>query len=348
MKRSIATLLVLLAGVGASSCAGGMRSADPASPVAVHDVAVRVGGKTIAAPSVAHWTAVIARGATLPSAVAQSGQTPRERALGFLMWSAWVTGEVGTHGAPVSEASIKKALRTQEASFPSKAEFASFLKTSGETTADARLEIKTELAAAALSQIAEGGNVSLAPTEARDYYEHHKSQFTIDEERYFEIINELSLTVAQQLKREAQQKHAFSRPALQESLTRSHWLHTEPAKRAIEGAIFAAKAHAVGGPIEFLGHHYSVFLMTSIIPSKLRPFAAVRGEIEHQLTTEKRKRAFTAFANAWVARWKARSDCRPGYVVEMCRQYPAVPDLEAALHNAGSVAEASLDMPGGH
>jgi len=345
MKRGLTAFALLLAGLGASSCAGGTPSS-----VAVHQgaVAVDVGGDPIAAPSVAHWTAVIARGATLPSPVAQSGQTPRERALGFLMWSAWVTGEVAARGAPVSEASIGKALRKQEASFPSKAEFAGFLKTSSETIADARTEIKTELAAAALSRIAEGGTVSLTPAEVLAYYEHHKSQFTIDEERYFEIINELSLPVAQKLKREAQQQHAFSRPALPESLTRSHWLHTEPAKRAIEGAIFAAKPHAVGGPTNFLGPgRYSVFLITNITPGKLRPFTAVRGEIEQQLTAEKHKRAYAAFVKAWVERWKAKTDCRPGYVVELCSQAPKVPDLEAALANAGSVAEASLDMPSG-
>jgi foldase protein PrsA len=265
------------------------------------------------------------------------------------MWSAWVTGEVAAHGAPVSEASVEKALRTQEASFPSKAEFEGSLKTSGETLADARMEIKTELAAAALSQIANGEKVSLGTAEMLSYYEHHKSQFTIDEERYFEIINELPLSVAQKLKREAEQKHAFSRSALHESLTRNHWLNTEPAKRAIEGAIFAAKPHAVGGPVRFLGpKHYSVFLMTNITPSKLRPFTAVQSEIEQQLTAEKQKRAFAAFTKAWIQRWKAKSDCRPGYVMEMCSQSPTLPDLEAALANASSVAEASLDMPAGH
>ncbi len=345
MKRGLTAFALLLAGVGTSSCAGSTPSS-----VAVHQgaIAVRVGGETIVAPSVAHWTTVIARGATLPSPVAQTGQTSKERALGFLMWSAWVTGETAARGAAVSEASIEKALSTQEASFPSKAEFAGFLKTSGETIADARTEIKAELAAAALSRIADGGTVSITPAEARDYYERHKGQFTIDEERHFEIINELPLPVAQRLKREAQQKHAFSRPALQESLTRSHWLHTEPAKRAIEGAIFATKPHAVGGPTNFLGPKlYSVFLMTNITPSKLRPFTEVRGEIEQQLITEKRKQAFAAFAKAWVGRWKAKSDCRPGYVVEMCRQAPGIPDLEAALANADSVAEAGLDMPSG-
>jgi hypothetical protein len=337
MKRSLATLAVLLAALGVSSCAGGKSDA----------VAVRVGAAAITAPEVAHWSSVIARGATLPSPVAQSGQTSRERALGFLMWSAWVTGEVAAQGAPVSDASVDKALRTQEASFPSKTEFEGFLKTSGETIGDARMEIKTELAAAALSEIANGGKLSLTPTDALDYYEHHKSRFTIDEERKFEIINELSLAVAQKLKREAQQENAFSRRALHESLTRSHWLHTEPYKRAIEGAIFAAKPHAVGGPVEFLGHHYSVFLITDIKPSRLRPFAAVRSEVEQLLLAEKRKRAFTAFAHAWVRRWKARSDCRASYFAAMCRQSPVVPDLEAALANASSVAEAGFDAPSG-
>jgi foldase protein PrsA len=341
MNRLIASLAVVLAVFGASSCAGSTAGGTSGA------VAVRVGGETIAAPLVSHWTSVIARGAALASPVAESGQAPKERALGFLLWSAWVTGEAAAHGAPVSDALVTKTLRAQEAGFPSKAEFASFLKSSGETVADMRMEIKTELAAAALSQIANGGEVNLTPAEVLSYYEHHKPQFSIDEERYFEIINYLSRPVAQKLKREAQQKHAFPRPALHESLTRSHWLHTEPAKGAIEGAIFAAGPHAIGGPIEFLGHHYSVFLMTKIIPSKLRPLTAVRGELEQQLTAEKHKQAFAAFTKAWVRRWKAKSDCRPGYVVEMCSQASKIPDLETALANAAGTAETALDMPSG-
>jgi hypothetical protein len=36
-------------------------------------------------------------------------------------------------------------------------------------------------------------------------------------------------------------------------------------------------------------------------------------------------RAIAAFVSAWRAKWRPRTDCRPGYIVETCRQFKPAP-----------------------
>lgn len=337
MSRLLAIAVTLFVLMGFSSCGGGKRAA----------TAVQVGAVRIEVPLVEHWTSRIAHGGVLFNPVVQSAQTPKEQALRFLIWSAWVRGESLAHGAAVSESSVERAQRIQEAGFPTKGEYESFLKTGRETSADARLEIRTDLAAASLHRIATSGEPMAAPAEALSYYEHHKPQFALDEERFFEIVNHLSLPAAQRLVGAVKRKHRFPGATFHESLTHSHFVHTTPGKRAIERSIFAAGPHAVGGPVKLFGF-YSVFLITKISPPKMQPFAAVRGGIERRMVAEARKRAFSAFAKAWVARWKAKTNCRPGFLVEMCSQSPATPDLEAPLLSAADAAEVAADAPLGH
>jgi hypothetical protein len=321
-----------------SSCSGGAHKLD--------DGVIRIGRRAIAAADIAHWSRISRHGTALSGQLAERDTTTRQRAIRFLIWSVWVNGEAARHRAGVSDAAVSRALATQQAGFPSKSEFEGFLKENGETTADARLELQTDLAAAALERIAWTGRTQISRAEVAGYYARHKLEFTRDETRYFNIINALPFAAAQRVVRRARSAGAFPRRHLQEVLTHDHMLHTTRGKRRIERAIFAARPGAPEGPVELFGA-YSVFEVTRIAPRALRPLAAVTGRIEARLSKQMRRHAFTRFTRRWLSTWKAKTSCAPDYVIDMCRQSAETPELEHALENAQGAAEAAADVSGG-
>jgi hypothetical protein len=336
MRRSLTgSLTALLLAAALSSCGAGARTASSGSA----DDAVRVGGLRIGASLISHWASLIARGAVLPGPDGTAADTASTHALRFLIWSAWVSQDAEQRGVAVSDAEVSRALAAEQAGFPSRAEFETFLKANGETIADAKLALRTALAAAAIERMAPAGAVATR-SEVASYYARHHSQFTRDETRYFDIVNALPFAKAQELVRRSRLDHSFPHESLHESLTRSHMLHTTADKRAIERAIFAAVRGVAAGPVK-LFKGYSIFIVRRITPKALHPLGAVKAQIEARITAHKRRRAFARFVRGWTGAWKARTSCARGYVIDMCRQSNATPDVQEALAKARAFAEAA-------
>jgi hypothetical protein len=93
-----------------------------------------------------------------------------------------------------------------------------------------------------------------------------------------------------------------------------------PQKVEIARAIFNATRGSVGGPVPS-NHSLSVFIVTKVQRPTHRPLSAVRGEIEERLAAEARRRMLARFLENWMRSWKARTDCRVGYVVDSCKQH---------------------------
>ena len=97
-----------------------------------------VGGVAIPKASYEHWVRV-------DKALRASGNVGH-RALGFLITSEWVVGEAAAAHVTVSEAEVEARLaETEKRSFPKAGSLQSFLARSGESEADLRAIVSTEL-----------------------------------------------------------------------------------------------------------------------------------------------------------------------------------------------------------
>jgi foldase protein PrsA len=229
------------------------------------------------------------------------------RALGFLISTEWLLGEAAEQGLKVGDSAAKE--RQLERRY-ARAE-----------PDDVKFAVKAELAAAALRQRLRKAEPKITLSQIMAYYRQHLRRFERPERRYFDIIERLPSEAAARRVMQVAGRGSLSRmAAVHESVDRPDPAEIAPKKRAILRAIFAAKAHTLVGPAPLNGL-YSVFEVTRIMPHLLQPLADVRGSIETEISRDREDRRLARFVRAWRNKWLARTNCRPGYVVQKCKQY---------------------------
>jgi hypothetical protein len=297
------------------------------------DAVAHVGSLSIAKSAVAHWTRIESH------EPGKGGLTPHERALERLITSSWLVGEAASRHLTITDDDVLRRIATTRAdSFPGgEPEFHQSLRSSGRTTADVRLEARTELAYLRIrASLAAQAAAQVSSAEIAAFYLSHKERYLAPERRFFDIDNLHSKAAALKVRSEVSSGESFSTKALHESLTRTDALAGDTGKAVVERAIFAAKAHALQGPVLFEPYRdYSLFEVSRIMPGSYRSLKQVSGGIRGILAERRQKLLLARFASAWRARWVARTDCNPGFVVQTCRQYRGVRVLEAPLRLLG-------------
>lgn len=288
---------------------------------------VRVGQTTITKATVDHWVPVMTSGLVAVSYLPkQPGQTPRQRALGFLISSEWLIGEAADEGLKVSAQEIDQRFEKKHDSFPDgDAEFHEFLKATRQTVADVKFGIEAELAS---SKIRQSREPKITQAQIVGYYDQNKQRYLVPEQRYFDIDNLQSKAEARRVKREVELGKNFAKIALHESLEqRPMSAIAGSGKEAIARAVFSARPNVLSGPVR-LYRYYSLFEVRRIVPATHRPLAQVQNSIKQRLAAEQRRPILTELVKTWRNKWIAKTSCRTGYVVPNCKQYkgPAAPE----------------------
>jgi len=310
-KKSIPTLIAIsLAVSGLGACGGG--SGD--------SVVVRVGGTVITRATVDHRMAVIAGGRVGQDLSTRRGAL-RQQALSFLISSAWLIGEATERGLEVSKQEIARQItRKRDIAFPGgEQEFREFLKTTGQAAPDMALEAEAELAAAKIRALLASQERVVTQAEVADYYSRHKQSFVIPERRKIEISNRKTAKELRQLKRQVEATRNFRSRAKTESIERPV-ARADAELTSLERAIYSAKQNVLTGPVKH-GVDYYLLLVKSITPASEPTLQQTEGAIKKQLTAERQRRTLADFIKAWRDKWRARTNCLAGYVVQKCRQY---------------------------
>jgi hypothetical protein len=300
------------------------------------DIAVRVGASVITRPTVAHWIAAIAPEHAVPdppdysSCVARERQlappsawpglkrecqreyrTLEQKALDFLISSAWLAGTIAEDGLRISASEVAARLRERPA--PAIAE--------GGDRADRLLAARAELAEAKIRDGLARSEHAVTGAQVVGYYRAHRSRFLIPEKRYLDVENLKSLATAQRTKREVLAGHSASyfRGVLHELIEQPSREPSDPAEQAVRRVILAARPGKLVGPL--LNGEYSLVEVRRIVPARYKPLAQVRASIASSLAAEQHRATLSRFIIAWRKRWIAKTDCQPGFVVQRCRQY---------------------------
>jgi foldase protein PrsA len=351
--RAIASVIALASVFGVLACGG-----DSHRGAASDRVIVRVGPSAIASSTLAHWISVLApqhvtpvppryaacvsKRRTLAPQVSEAGsmeecrrqyQALKQQALSFLISSHWLIDEAADDGAGVSGREIEQRLDQERRSFPSGAEFERSLKAIAHTLADVKLEIQAELASENLYQMLREKAHKPTLAEIAVYYRQNVHRFHVPEARYFYIVEFLkSRDVARRIMAEiAQGKKSIANTSLHEGMQRTS-ASIQGVKRPLYEAIFAAKPHVLVGPVR-INRTYFIVEVTQIRPVQQKSLAQVQGAIESKLSAQSQRKTLSAFVRAWRTLWTAKTDCRPGFVVQKCSQYkgPKVPEDPVAL-----------------
>jgi hypothetical protein len=303
--------LGLLLATSFAACAGGRGAGGSGT-----GVAVRVGDATITRATVRHWSALFAKEPREP------GQTPDRLALRYLIVSAWTTGEAAQKGAAVSDSAGERGTGGGQRSPAGADASAGVSEWTGRSSADRGLETSTELAAEQLRRYVEGREreaTHVSRSQVVRYWK-HAPRFVHGERRTFHFIESLrSPAAGRRLRRElAQGAVSVARVSVLE--TREPWHDPGEANAPIHRAIFRAPLHVLEGPLPWNGV-YAMFEVVRASPPGRWPLATVSRSIERQLADDAQARVRLEFAAAWRAKWRALTDCSPGFVISLCRQY---------------------------
>jgi foldase protein PrsA len=208
----------------------------------------------------------------------------KQRALDFLISSAWLIGETAERGVPVP--------------------------------AGVGVKRQRQLAGLWIRQMLEHSEVGVTKAQVAAFYSHHIERFEHPERRYIYAVESLtSEAAALRLMREAIGGKSIADISVHEPVERSSGPMTKLAR-----AVFAVKPHAISGPVAENRHFY-VFEVTRVVPASRKPLARVAHSIGAQLRAARRRATLARFIRSWRRKWVARTDCAAGFVIQSCRQY---------------------------
>jgi foldase protein PrsA len=288
--------------------------------------AVQVGKQSISKRDVAHWVSVISRGA-LVTGESDPHQSVRGQALALLIKSRWLIGEASRSGLRLSKqrlAQLVDELKQTVSSGPG--EFQAALKESGETAADVDVEATARWAASVLAQrlaqiVDRRARAEVTPAAVADFYRTHIAEFHLPERRYYDLQEGIPTRArAVALAKRLGSGKRFAVGAQKESPFRPKDFRNLPGQSAAYRAIFKAKVGVLTGPIP-LQRNWCLFVIRRIVPARVQPPSEVRRSIEEKLLAAPRRRIRAQLVEEYRRRWVARTDCRPGYVVQKCKQY---------------------------
>jgi foldase protein PrsA len=269
--------------------------------------------------------------ATLKSTCAQQYQSLKKEVLGFLISSAWILGEANSLGVKVSDAEVKKQftkIRTQQ--FPSTAEFQKFLTSSGQTVSDLLLRVKLNMLSQKIQKKISKTKGKVTQAQIQKYYNENKSRYGVPEKRSVEIILTKTEAAAKSAKKEVESGKSFASVAKSKSIDPTSkakgGLLGEITKgqeeQSLDTAIFSASKGQLGGPIK-TSFGYYVFEVLASKAGTQQSLSQVQSAIKQQLTATQQQAALSKFVKEFKKKWKGKTDCRSGWVVEDCKQYKA-------------------------
>jgi foldase protein PrsA len=254
-----------------------------------------------------------------------------QEVLGFLISSQWVIGEANSLGVKLSDKEVKKqfeTIKTQQ--FPKAAEFEKFLATSGQSVSDLLLRVKLNLLSTKIQAKILKQKSTVTQAQIAKYYNENQSRFTVQEKRNVAIIRTKTEAAAQSAKKEVESGKSFASVAKSVSTDlvtkNSGGLLSEVVKgqeeATLDAAIFSAPAKKLSGPVKTPFGYY-IFEVQSITPGSHQTLAQAQTSIKAQLTATQQQTLLGKFVKDFKAKWKAKTDCRAGFVAADCKQYKA-------------------------
>jgi foldase protein PrsA len=352
---------VLFVSVALAACGGGVpgnavvniTSANSITKAAfdhwlgVASAATSASGESTPVPDPPKYTACIARlkaasakpekgqkaptESALKSQCEQQYKSLQQEVLGFLISSSWVLGEARALGVKVSDKEVRdQFLHIKHQQFPKPAEFEKFLSSSGQTVSDLLLRVKLNMLSQKIQQKIVKKKPTITTAEAKKYYEEHQSTYGNPERRNVEIILTAKESQAAAAKKEIEGGKPFSKVAEKVSIdpvSKSHGgylpeLAKGAEEKSLDNALFTSKLNVLGGPLKTQFGYY-LYEVLGTKPGSQQSFSAVEKTIKQTLATQKQQKALSSFIKNFKKKWKAKTDCRSGYVVADCKQYKA-------------------------
>lgn len=253
-----------------------------------------------------------------------------QQSMALLVQADWIEKEAEELGVEVSDADVQRSLEeTKRQSFPRRGDYEEFLRRSGMTERDIlfRLHIQ-ELSTKITEKIQrEAGNVTSAQITA--YYNRNREQFAVPERRDLEVILTRTEAQANEAKRAVESGTSWAAAARRystDAVSRGNGgrllgVARGQQDRALDTAAFGARTDVIVGPVRGQFGWYIV-RVTRVTPAKQNSLDESREQIRELLRQQGSSRKLNDFARDFQDRWTKLTNCRRGYVIEICGNAP--------------------------
>lgn len=274
----------------------------------------------------------------------------RDQVMQFLVLEKWVSGEAKDEGVTLSakegEADFAKAKKD---AFPTESDFNKFLQQSGMTVADARFQVFFNSVYTKLREKAIKGAAKVTDKSVAAFYAKNKARFAQPETRDVRVVLTKTKAKADVARKALQGGASFKAVTKKYSIDQASkatgGVLTGVAKgsqeKAFDDALFSAKKGVLTGPVKVQFGYY-VFKVQKIVPAKQQSLKASEPAIKQELEAANQKAADDKFNADLRTKWKAKTNCRAGFVMDECKNAPKV---NTATTAAGQVQTPPAQAP---
>lgn len=281
---------------------------------------------------------------TLRAQCRQQNEQLVQQTMGALIQNIWIEKEAKDQGVTVSDADVQRQLdTTKRRSFADEKAYQRFLRNSGMTQDDVMERVRIQALAAALTRKIQNSAAPVTDSQVQDYYQRNRAQFAVPERRDIQLILTRSEAQANAAKSAVQGGMSWAAAARRFSTDAAskatggmlRGVSQGQQERALDQAAFRAKKGTIVGPVKGQFGWY-VLRVVAITTANQTSLADARPQIRALLQQQGQQLKLGAFVRDFQERWKSKTNCRAGYVVQLCKNAPKPSTSSTATAPAGA------------
>ena len=268
--------------------------------------------------------------AQLKTQCKQEYEQLRDQVLQLLISFQWLQGEAEEMDVKVTDAEVQKSLAEQKKqSFPKEADFAKFLKDSGQTQEDVILQVKADLLATKIRDAVVKGKDQVSDAEVKAFYDKNKARFAQPERRDLNVVLTKGEGKAKQARQALQSGQSFKQVSKKFSIDEASKAQGGklPAQaegtleKALDEVVFKAAKGKLSGPVKTQFGYY-VFEVTKVEKASQQTLQEASATIKQTVQSQNQQKALEAFSKKYTDKWRERTECRDGYLIQQCKNGP--------------------------
>jgi foldase protein PrsA len=287
----------------------------------------------------------VPKGQKTPSAAALKAQCEQQynglktQVMQFLIQSQWLLKEADARNLTAKPAAVQKQLDDQiKQSFPKRADFNKFLKTSGMTMQDLLFRVKVDLLTQQVRQKIVAGKDKVSDAAVTTYYNKNKQRFAQPERRDLLVVLTKTKAKAGQAKAALQSGTAWKDVAKKYSIDQASkaqggklpGVAKGQQEKSFDAAIFSAKKNQLEGPVKTQFGYY-VFKVTKVTPASQQTEQQAHDTIVNLLRSQQEQTAINNFVKDYQKKYKSKTNCAKGFVIDSCKNAPKAKTTSAPV-----------------
>jgi parvulin-like peptidyl-prolyl isomerase len=257
----------------------------------------------------------------------------RDQVMQLLTSFQWIQGEAEEQGIKVSDAEVKKSFEEQKKqSFPKDADYKKFLKDYNQTEEDIMQRVKLDLLSNKIRDKIIKGKDKVSDAQIQDFYTKNKERFAQPERRDLRIVLTKTEAKANQAKAALENGDSWKTVAKKYSIDEASKAQGGklPAQakgtleKSLDEAVFKAKKGQITGPVKTQFGYY-VFEVEKTQKASRQTLEQAKETIRQTLQSQNQQKALDKFVTDFQKKWKDRTECRDGYVTQVCKGAKATP-----------------------